>query len=260
MSDETPPEGEAEPATETAAAPATPEAAEASATPEAPETPDAGGAVATIVDAPVAHPAAPVERVTFRSKFLMPLLVPLAVAATIIFYILNVSRVFLAVGGSVAVTYAAIITIVILVGGSALSASPKLRSSSITLMIGGAFLLLLMGGLVSIGAASPKVASGPVQCSPVKATLTIDAGVGGGLDFVPNTPTVKGGCVKISLTESTGSHTFQFDDAAVASKFEQLTANQKSWAGVLPPGKWAFHCTVDSHAASGMVGTLTVTS
>ncbi|HEX3866996.1 MAG TPA: hypothetical protein VHV78_09595, partial [Gemmatimonadaceae bacterium] len=42
--------------------------------------------------------AAPPARVTFRSKFLMPLLVPLAVAATMIFFILNVSRVFLAVG------------------------------------------------------------------------------------------------------------------------------------------------------------------
>lgn len=250
MSDETP-TPETEPATETAAAPATP---------EAPEAPDAGGAVATIVDAPVAHPAAPVARVTFRSKFLMPLLVPLGVAATIIFYILNVSRVFLAVGGSIAVTYAAVITVVILVGGSALSASPKLRSSSITLMIGGGFLLLLMGGLISIGAASPKTASGPVQCAPIKQRITIEAGVGGGLDFVPKTPTVKAGCIQVTLDIVNSSHTFQFDDATAANAFEQLNADQKSWAGVLPAGTYAFHCTVDSHAASGMVGTLTVTS
>jgi plastocyanin len=225
------------------------------------DSPAAGGDVATIVDAPMAveHAAAPVARVTFRSKFLMPLLVPLGVAATIIFYILNVSRVFLSVGGSAAVVYAAVITVAILAGGSALAAAPKVRSSSLTLIIGGAFLLLLMGGLISIGAASPKAASGPVQCTPIKTKLTINAGVGGALDFVPKTPTVKAGCIQITLVESVGSHTFQFDDATAAGAFEQLTADNTSWAGVLPAGKWAFHCTVDSHAASGMVGTLTVT-
>jgi plastocyanin len=253
MSDEIP-IPDAEPAAEappTEAPAAAPEAA----------APEAGGDVATIVDAPVAvaHAAAPVERVTFRSKFLMPFLVPLAVAATIIFYILNVSRVFLAVGGSIAVTYAAVITVVILVGGSALSASPKVRSSSITLIVGGSFLLLLMGGLISIGAASPKTASGPVECTPVKNKITIDAGVGGGLDYVPKTPTVKAGCIQITLDIVNSSHTFQFDDATAANAFEQLNAGQKSWAGVLPAGSWAFHCTVDSHAASGMVGTLTAT-
>jgi plastocyanin len=240
MSDETPtPE---EPATET---------------PDASGAPDAGGDVATIVDAPVAV-AAPAEPVTFRSKFLMPLLVPVGVAATIIFYILNVSRVFLAVGGSIAVTYAAIITVFILAGGSALAAT-KVRSSSITLIIGGAFLLLLMGGLISIGAASPKTAGGPVQCAPVKQTLTVQAGFGGGLDFNPKTPTVKAGCIQITLDIVNGGHSFQFDDASAAGAFEQLTATQKSWAGVLPAGKYAFHCTVDGHAAAGMVGTLTVT-
>jgi plastocyanin len=247
MSDETP--TSEEPATET------PDA-------DAAATPDTGGDVATIVDAPVAveAAAAPVEQVTFRSKFLMPLLVPLGVAATIIFYILNVSRVFLAVGGSIAVTYAAVITIVILAGGSALAASPKVRSSSVTLIMGGSLLLLLMGGLISIGAASPKTASGPVQCAPIKQTLKIQAGVGGGLVFAPKTPSIKTGCIQITLDIVNSSHTFQFDDATAANAFEQLTADQKSWAGVLPPGKYAFHCTVDSHAAGGMVGTLTVTS
>jgi plastocyanin len=246
MSDETP--TSEEPATET------PDA-------DAAATPDTGGDVATIVDAPVAveAAAAPVERVTFRSKFLMPLLVPLGVAATIIFYILNVSRVFLAVGGSIAVTYAAIITVAILVGGSALSASPKLRSSSITLMIGGGFLLLLMGGLISIGAASPKTASGPVACTPVKQTLKIVAGANNALRFTPSNLSAKAGCIQINVTFD-GSHTLQFDTPAAATAFPQLGLDLKSWAGTLPAGSYKFHCTIDGHEAAGMVGTLTVTS
>jgi plastocyanin len=224
------------------------------------DAPEVAGDVATIADAPVepAHPV-PAAPVTFRSKFLAPLLVPLGVAATIVFYVLNVSRVFLASEGALAVTYAAIITVAILAGGSALAASPKLRSSSITLMLAGGFLLLLMGGLISIGAASPKTAGGPVQCAPIKEKLTVQAGFGGGLDFNPKTPTAKAGCIQITLDIVNGGHTFQFDDAAAAGAFEQLTADQKSWAGVLPAGKFAFHCTVDGHAAAGMTGTLTVT-
>ncbi len=246
MSDETP-TTEAEPAAEAPDAPDAP----------APDVPDAGGGVATIVAAPVAHPAAPAERVTFRSKFLMPLLVPLGVAATIIFYILNVSRVFLAVGGSVAVAYAAVITVVILAGGSALAASPKVRSSSLTLIMGGSFLLLLMGGLISIGAASPTVASGPVQCTPVTSKLTIVAGANGTLRYTPQDPTTKAGCIAVTVTID-GTHTLQFDDPAAANAFPLLDVNQKTWAGKLPAGTYKFHCTIPGHEAAGMVGSLTV--
>src|SRR5205814_9253447 len=100
------------------------------------------------------------------------------------------SRVFLASEGALAVTFASVITVAILAGGSALAAVPKLRSSTLTLMLGGGFLLLLMGGLISIGAASPKVASGPTQCAPVAQKLTIDAGAGGALRFAPQDPSV----------------------------------------------------------------------
>jgi plastocyanin len=229
---------------------------------DAPTTTDAPDEVATSVE-PVehvapAHPSAPADRITFRSKFLAPLLVPIGVAATIVFYVLNVSRVFLASEGALAVTYATIITVFILAGGSALAASPKLRSSSLTLILGGGFLLLLMGGLISIGAASPKVASGPVQCAPIAQKLAITAGANGALRFTPQDSSVKAGCIQITLAID-GSHTLQFDTPAAANAFQQLTVDQKSWAGVLPAGKYDFHCSVDGHAAAGMVGTLTVT-
>jgi plastocyanin len=237
-------------------------AAGTTAAPAAPDASQTAGPVATLTEAPVAvaHPSPPAEPVTFRSKFLAPLLVPIGVAATILFYVLNVSRVFLASEGALAVTYAAIITVAILAGGSALAAAPKLRSSSLTLILGGGFLLLLMGGLISIGAASPKIAGGPVQCAPIKQKLTITAGVNNTLTFTPNTPTAKAGCIQITFVIAFSSHSFQFDDPTAANAFQQLNANQKTWAGILPAGKWAFHCTVDGHAAAGMTGTLTVTS
>jgi plastocyanin len=166
--------------------------------------------------------------------------------------------VFLASEGSLAVTYAAIITVVILAGGSALAAVPKVRSSSLTLILGGGFLLLLMGGLISIGAASPHTASGPTQCAPVKEKATIDAGVGGALRF-GSAPTLKAGCIQLTLKIVSSSHTLQFDDPVAANAFQQLTATAPSWAATLPPGSYKFHCTVDSHEAAGMIGTLVVT-
>jgi plastocyanin len=246
MSDETPTPADEQPADATADTPAA-----AVATEEPPVTP--------AVPEAAAHPAVAVERPTFRNKFLMPLIVPLAVAATIVFYILNVSRVFLAGEDALAVIFASVITVVILVGGSALAASPKVRSSSLTLIIGGAFLVLLMGGLVSIGNASPNVASGPVQCTPVKGTVNINAGPGGLLKYAPSAVTVKAGCDKISMTLLSRPHTVQFDDPAVASLFPELTENQTSWAGNLVPGTYKFHCTIPGHETAGMIGTLTVT-
>jgi plastocyanin len=248
MSDETPTPADDQPALEPSE---TSESASGS--------PDA--AVATIE--PAAPPVVPdhtqpsVEPVTFTRKFLLPLLIPVGVAATIIFYVLNVSRVFLASGGALAVTYASIITVSILAGGSALAASPKLRSSSVTLMLGGGFLVLLMGGLISIGAASPETASGPVQCKPVTSKLTIDAGPALRYSF-PKGDSVKAGCVDLTLALN-GSHTLLFDTPPASENFPELTVNEKAWAGTLEPGEYKFHCTIPGHEAAGMVATLTVT-
>jgi plastocyanin len=247
--------------------------------PEASETPAAPGATAeaadAIVDAPegtvpspdapvlvapsdAAFPTGPVDRPTFRSRFLMPLLVPVAVAAAIIFYVLNVSRIFLANDDTLALVFASTITVLILGGGTALAAAPKLRSSSLTLLIGGSLLVLLLGGMISIGAASPNTASGPTQCAPVTSKISTVAGENNTLTFKPSKLTAKAGCIQLTV-KFDGTHTLQFDSGAAASTFPLLDENTTSWAGQLPPGTYPFHCTIPGHATAGMVGTLTVT-
>jgi uncharacterized cupredoxin-like copper-binding protein len=114
-----------------------------------------------------------------------------------------------------------------------------------------------MGGLISIGAASPKTASGPVQCTPVTSVVNVTAGANGALRFTPQALTAKAGCVAIKVTFD-GTHTLQFDDAAAANVFPLLDVNLKTWAGKLPAGTYKFHCTIQGHEAAGMVGTLTV--
>jgi plastocyanin len=219
----------------------------------------AANAPVLVAPADAAYPTRPVERPTFRSKFLMPLIVPIAVAAAIIFYVLNVSRIFLANDDTLAVVFASVITVLILGGGAAFAASPKVRSSSLTLTLGGALLVLLIGGMISIGAASPSVAGGPAQCTPVAAKVTTTAGANNSLRFVPSDLTAKAGCVQITV-KFDGTHTLQFDGGAAANAFPTLDQNGPSWAATLPAGKYPFHCTVPGHETAGMVGTLTVTS
>jgi uncharacterized cupredoxin-like copper-binding protein len=117
--------------------------------------------------------------------------------------------------------------------------------------------VLLLGGMISIGAASPNVASGPVQCKPIKTTISLTAGANGALRFTPSTLTAKAGCVKITV-KFDGSHTFHFESGAAATAFPTLDQNQDSWAGQLPAGKYPFECTIPGHATAGMVGILTV--
>jgi len=95
-----------------------------------------------------------------------------------------------------------------------------------------------MGGLISIGAASPRAAGGPLQCAPIKQKLTIQAGVGGINRYGQSALAAKAGCIQITLDIVSGSHSFQFDDATAANAVQQLNANQKSWAGVLPAGQY----------------------
>jgi plastocyanin len=111
--------------------------------------------------------------------------------------------------------------------------------------------------MISIGAASPSVASGPAQCTKITSKVATTAGAGGASRFTPSVLSAKAGCVKITV-KFDGSHTFHFTSGA-ATVFPTLDQNQDSWAGQLPAGKYPFECTIPGHATAGMVGTLTVT-
>ena len=145
------------------------------------------------------------------------------------------------------------------------------RAGSSAVSVIGIAVLLVIAISVTGSRSNVKVSTGPrstassldpgsrVQCTPVQEKLTIEAGKDGALRFDPDAPTVKAGCIQITLELSSGSHTLQFDAPPASDAFPDLTVNDKSWAGTLPPGAYKFHCTIPGHEASGMVGTLTVT-
>src|SRR5262245_27521808 len=70
-------------------------------------------------------------------RYLVPIVLPLFVVTGVVMLILNISRIFLSTHGNVDVIVGTAITLTILIGASILSASPRMRSSSLALSAGG---------------------------------------------------------------------------------------------------------------------------
>src|SRR4051812_38944987 len=96
--------------------------------------------VATIATQPTetAHP--------YRERYLVPFLFPLMIVVGVVFYVLNVSRLFLASKGTAALVLASVMTVLILFGAAALAAAPKMRTSSLGLILVGVLVVIGGGG------------------------------------------------------------------------------------------------------------------
>src|SRR3954447_11005974 len=129
-------------------------------TPEAgapePETTAAPGAEiepatpGVVAVAEPAHAAVPAEttRDALDTRLLIPLVLPVLAIIAVGLYALNVSRVFLAGDSTSALVIATIITILILVGGAIISATPGVRTSSLAMMVGLIVVIVISAGLL----------------------------------------------------------------------------------------------------------------
>jgi plastocyanin len=236
-------------------------AATASAEPAAPAEQAPPGAVTA--------PPAPKPRFWDRpyvDRYLVPLLLPLAVVVGIVVYILNVSRLFLSAPGHVAVVLATVITVTILLGATLLALSTNMRQSSIALLTVGFLALILAAGSVNLGHSQEKkeAAGGTINCSQAsKTTLNFDAGPNGSLSFAPNSATAVTGFARIKLTDAASvPHTLTFDNSQ--TQFKELTVSTKgatdTCVAFFPsPGDYTFYCSIPGHRAAGMQGVVHVT-
>ena len=71
-----------------------------------------------------------------KDRLLLPLLLPWLCIAAVALYALNVSRIFLAGDSTSALIIGTIITVAILAGATIISASPRLRTSSLAMIMG----------------------------------------------------------------------------------------------------------------------------
>jgi plastocyanin len=198
-----------------------------------------------------------------KDRLLIPLILPWLCIAAVALYALNVSRIFLAGDSTSALIIGTIITVSILLGATIISASPRLRTSSLAMIMGFVLVIVVSGGLLTLGPSLNNgkggAATGYVKPKgPPTSTVSVAAGPGltfNGVAFKGNY-TAKAGVIEIDYGGVSG-HTLVFTDPKLAG-FELATSATKKGNVELKPGTYTFYCNVTGHRALGMQATLTV--
>ena len=158
-------------------------------------------------------------------------MLPVAVIVGLVAYILNISRLFLSGHGHIPVIVGSIITLLILLGATLLSAaSPRLRQSAITLVSAAFILSIMSGGWLVLGHSQPEK-TGPASLPATlktKQTLAVTAAPGGNLKFAPNALTAKTGLAKIEVNVAAPGHNFSMHQATTLFKPLNLNAARRT--------------------------------
>ena len=225
--------------------------------PTADEAPDAAATttdLATVSSAELAAGAASPQPWHARNnhgqtnsdRYFMPFLTPLLSVGGILFFVLNLSRVFISGTKTITIVSAAVVTIGILIAASALANAPKMRSQSLAVFGAVGLVVIMFGGLISVGHAAEKKEKTEVACTPALVSLSI---VGTGSNQWANPAyDAKAGCVQIVM--SGAAHTFEFTSPN-APKFPLLKGvsaeSQRTFAADFVAGEYEFHCTIPGH-------------
>lgn len=211
---------------------------------------------------PPAQPVAPDRPHPARDRLLLPVMLPLLAMAAVALYVLNLSRVFLAGGnGAASVVAGSIVTVAILVGAAVISASPRLRSSTLTLTVAFLLVVVVSAGLVTLGPSEEHAdgeGSGFVEPEgPPTAALAVDALPT--LKFQSEEFTLPAGVLEITYVDKGGSHTLVFEEPEFAGFELAVPGGPKKGKVEIGDGEYTIFCSVPGHRASGMEAALVVT-
>jgi plastocyanin len=197
-----------------------------------------------------------------RDRLLLPLLLPLVAMLAIALYVLNVSRVFLAGGnGAASVVTASILTVGILAGAAFISASPRLRSSTLTLTLSALMVVVVSAGLITLGPSEEKEEGGGGFVEPKgKPTAMLAVEALSSLKFDQTEYSTPAGILEIDYLGRGGSHTFVFEEQEFAG-FKLAVSGEQTDSGKveIKEGGYTVFCDIPGHRAAGMEATLTVT-
>lgn len=222
-----------------------------------------GGAVVEAGEGAGADDIDFVERVEsaspLKDRLLLPLLVPVLCMVAIVLYTLNVSRVFLAGDSTSALVIASLVTIAILVGGTIFSASPRLRTSSLAMVMGLVLIIVVSAGLLSLGPSlnTGESGGGPLPQPPGPATSTVTVEALANITYNAPDYAAKAGVVEFDLTGASG-HTLQFRELNYKGFPINTEGGPNKGKVTLKPGTYNIYCTITGHAAT-MHATITVT-
>jgi plastocyanin len=200
------------------------------------------------------------EDTPLKTRFLLPLLVPALSIAIVAVLVLNISRMLLAGDEDAALGIAIGLTLVILVGAAGLAAAPKLRTSTLAVILGCVLLFVSLGGLVSLGASlneGEEAAAGYVEPTG-PAVGSVDVEALSSLKFQATAFTAPKGVLEFNYAGATG-HTLAIQDP----KFDGFllttdAGGPKAGKVELAPGQYTIYCTVPGHEAAGMKAEVTV--
>jgi hypothetical protein len=194
-----------------------------------------------------------------KDRLLLPLIVPVLCMVAIALYTLNVSRVFLAGDSTSALVIATLITIGILAGAALFSASPRLRTSSLAMVMGLVLVIVVSAGLLSLG---PSLGHGegtggplPQPSGPAASTVTVEALAD--ITYDAEDYPAKAGVVEIDLTGASG-HTLQFRELNYQGFPLTTDGSPNKGKVTLKPGEYYIYCTITGHEAT-MHANITVT-
>jgi plastocyanin len=229
---------------------------------EEPRTPAAGGGGEPPAVPPPAIEAGPALPDPVRDRLLLPLLLPLLAMAAIALYVLNISRVFLAGGnGAASVVTGVIVTVGILVGAGVISATPRLRSSTLTMTLALLMVMVVSAGLITLG---PSEEHGEGEGAgfqqpegPPTSFLEVDALAS--LRFQSDEFTVAGGILEITYVDKGGSHTLVFDEPEFAGFRLAVPGGPEKGKVEIEAGEYTIYCDIPGHRAAGMEAQLAVT-
>jgi plastocyanin len=194
-----------------------------------------------------------------RDRLLLPIALPLLSILAVFLYVVNLSRVFLASGENTSVLVGTIVTVAILAGGAAISASPRLRSSTLVMALAGFMVLILSAGLLSLGPSEEKASGGgggfKQPAGPPVGTLEVDALPS--LSFQAKEFSVPAGIIQINYNDLGGTHTLTFSDPKLSGFQLAVPQGPKTGKVDLKPGTYTIYCTIPGHRAAGMQATVT---
>jgi plastocyanin len=210
----------------------------------------------------VFEPSSSAKSEAWRTRVVLPLLLPIASAAAIFFYVINLSRALLAGGEWGSLVIASILVLSILGVVSWISAHPNLRTSTLAVMVAVLFLFIGATGLTTLGPSEDKSAasgSGFVQPTgdPVS---TIEVTAEANLKFNATNFDSVAGVNQIDYVLGGGSHTLVFSEKEFTGFELAVNPAKKQDSGKveLAPGTYTIYCTVPGHRAAGMEATVTV--
>ncbi len=201
-------------------------------------------------------------REELTTRFILPLLIPVCAVFGVAIIALNVGNVFLAGGRTGALIAGTLITLGILGGAAWISAHPKLRTSSLVVIVVGIVFLATMSGLITYGAARPQgEAAAPAYVQPTgEPDFTLDVDALPELKFQATEFEVPAGILALNYLDKGGTHTLVFEEAQFNGFELAVPAGPTQGQVELAAGDYVIYCTIAGHRAAGMEATITATA